>query len=334
MRAITYDRYGPPEVLRQADIPDPAVGSSSVLIGVRATSVSTADWRMRASEFPRGLWLPGRLFTGLLAPRRRVLGMDFAGVVEAVGPRVTRFRPGDHVFGFSGGGAYAERLSLDQDAAIATLPRGLDFEQAASLPFGAISALCFLDEFARVRPGQRVLVVGASGGVGVYGVQIARALGAEVTGVASAANLPLVRELGAARAIDYRATPRAAWGADYDVVFETVGALSYRDARRMLKRDGLFLPLNYGIADPLVGLLGRLTRGPRQMLRINGDSREDLEAIRSMIDSGSLRPVIDRRYPISRVAEAHAYVARRHRCGAVVLTMEWDSAASPEANAA
>lgn len=319
MKAIVYDRYGPPEVARLDDIAMPEIGETEILVKVRASSVTTADWRMRASAFPGGLWLPGRLMTGLFRPRNRVLGVDFAGEVAGVGGAVTRFRKGDRVFGFAGKGGHAEYLAISEDGAVARTPDGISDADAAALPFGAIAALVFLRDYARIRPGQKVLVVGASGGVGTYAVQIAKALGAEVTGVASAENADLLRDLGATQVIDYRATDYAATGERWDVIFDTVRPADFGHARRALAPGGLFLPLNFGVLDMIrASFTGR--RGtPRMMTAINGDAREDVEAVAALVAQGAVRPVIDRRFPLAQVRDAYRHVEGRHRKGAVIL---------------
>ncbi len=330
MRALTYENYGGPEVVGLREMPKPTPGKGEVLVRVAAAGVTTADWRLRASAFPGGLWLAGRLMTGLFRPRKRVLGGDFAGTVEAVGEGVTRFQPGDAVFGFSGHGAHADYLVMSADGAIAHRPDGITPAQAAALPFGAVCALEFLRDVAKLRPGQRVLIVGASGGVGVYAVQVAKALGAEVTGVASGSNLGLVRDLGADHVVDYRQTDLTSLSARYDVIFDTVGAVNLAQAKGMLGPRGLFLPLNFSVSDLPRALLSGRKGGPRMVLHVNGDTREHAEALADMIADGQLRPVIDRVYPMEEVHAAYAHVEGRHRRGAVVLdiagTAERDSA--------
>jgi NADPH:quinone reductase-like Zn-dependent oxidoreductase len=205
MTAAVHDRYGPPDVLRLDRVPRPEPGAGALSVRVAASSVTTADWRLRASAFPGILWLPGRLMTGLVRPKNRVLGTEFAGTVAALGPGAAGFAPGDRVFGFCGHGGNADYLTVAADGPVVATPPALSDRAAAALPFGAISALVFLRDVARLGPGQSVLIVGGSGGVGVYAIQIARHLGAEVTAVASAANLELMRDLGAAHVVDYRA---------------------------------------------------------------------------------------------------------------------------------
>lgn len=329
MKAMIYDSYGGPEVVVPRDVPRPEAGAGQVLVRVRAAGITTADWRLRASAFPGGLWLPGRLMTGLFRPRKPVLGGDFAGVVEAVGAGVTRFRPGDRVFGFSGHGAHAEFLVMEADGAIAGVPGGVNDAQAAALPFGALCALEFLRDVARLRAGQKVLIVGASGGVGGYAVQIARWLGAEVTGVASCGNLSYVRDLGAARVIDYRAGEVTDGAGRFDLVFDTVGALDFKTARRVLHQDGLFLPLNFGLGDLPRALCSGLGRGPRMKLHVSGDTRAGVEALAELVIGGQLRPLVDRVYPFAEIRSGYAHVETRHRRGAVVLDLAGDGEGAP-----
>lgn len=321
MKAIVQQSYGGPEVLSMQDVPVPQIGENDILVKVHASSVTTADWRIRASAFPKALWLPGRLMMGLFRPRNPVPGGEFAGRVVEVGAKVTRFQPGDAVFGFSGHSANAEYLAISETACGAPCPPGLSFAEAAALPFGGLAALVFLRDYAALKPGQKVLVVGATGGVGSYAVQIAKALGAEVTAICSAENAWLARDLGAAQVLDYRTEDPAHLGKRFDLVFDTVGAMDMPAARRVLKDSGLFLPLNFSLPEMLHALRARLFGGPALRLAVNGDRTEDLDALSALVWEGHLRPVIDRMYPLSDVAEAHAYVEGRHRKGAVILTV-------------
>ncbi|WP_347312742.1 NAD(P)-dependent alcohol dehydrogenase [Defluviimonas sp. SAOS-178_SWC] len=321
MKAIVYDRYGPPEVLHEADLPQPEPGPGEVLVRVRASSVTTADWRMRAAAYPGILWLPGRLMTGLTRPRNRVLGVEFAGEVAALGEGVSAPVQGTRVFGFSGKGAHAQYLVMPADGPIVETPATLSNEEAAALPFGALSALVFLRDFARIQPGQSVAVVGASGGVGIYAVQIARAMGATVTGIASGANRDLVLGLGAVQFIDYRAEDFTEGSVRYDLVFDAVGAVDFARARRVLKPGGLFLPLNFGFREMMQALWAKIAGGPRLKIGTSGDTAADLDVLKGMISEGKLRPMIDRTYPLEDIVEAHRYVEARHRQGAVVISV-------------
>jgi NADPH:quinone reductase-like Zn-dependent oxidoreductase len=321
MKAAVYNRYGGPEVVEMREIARPKPGKGEILVRVGAAGVTTADWRLRAAAFP-GVFtaVAGRLMFGVFGPRKTVLGSDFAGTVAEVGPGVTEFAEGDRVFGMQLGGAHAEYMKVKADGAVLKTPDALTDAEAAALPFGALCSLEFLDRFADVKPGEKVLVVGASGGVGAYAVQIARALGAEVTGVASAARAELVMELGADRFVDYRETAPETLTGPYDVVFDTVGALSYPQAAHMLSRGGRFVPLNFGLPD--MGHVRQARRnGHEIVLKVNGDSKEGLRRLTAMIAEGRLRPVIDRVYPFAAIREAYAHVESRSRKGAVVLDL-------------
>ncbi|MCT8158820.1 NAD(P)-dependent alcohol dehydrogenase [Pseudoruegeria sp. SHC-113] len=328
MKAIVQHRYGGPEVLALKEVRLPEIGEDEILVKVHASSATTADWRIRASAFPKALWLPGRLMMGLVRPRNPIPGGEFAGRVVEVGAKVTRFQPGEAVFGFSGHGANAEYLAMSESACVAPCPPSLSFTEAAALPFGGLAALVFLRDVAALKPGQRVLVVGATGGVGSYAVQIAKALGADVTAICSADNAWLARDLGAEQVLDYRTENPAQLGQRFDLVFDTVGAMDMAAARAVLKRDGLFLPLNFSLREMLQAFRARLFGGPRLQLAVNPDRAEDLEALSELVWEGRLRPVIDRMYPLSEVAEAHAYVEGRHRKGAVILTVAGPDAKS------
>lgn len=317
MKAVTYRRYGPPNVLSLSSVPKPVPGGGQMLVRVHASSVTTADWRLRAAAFPGVMQIPGRLMFGLCGPRNPVLGSDFAGVVEEVGSDVSLFKPGDRVFGFAPRGAHAEYLIIEQMGAVTHLPQTLGFAEAAALPFGALAALVFLRDYGQVQPGQKVLVIGGSGGVGAYAVQIARAMGAEVTAVASAGNLELMQQLGAAQVRDYRVDSPVQTTDGFEVILDTVGAVSFAQARPGLAENGVFIPLNFGLKEIALAMVNKQLK-----IGISGDTRADLDTLVAMIDAGKLRPVIDRCYPLEQAVQAHAHVEGRHRKGAVVLTVQ------------
>lgn len=320
MKAALYDSYGPADVLHVSDVERPEIGDGDLLVQVHATTVTTADWRLRASAFPGIMWLPGRMMFGLLAPRNKVLGHEFAGRVVSRGKDVTRFKLGDAVFGFSGGGAHAQYLAVGENAAIAKMPAGTGYDEAASVPFGAVAALVFLRDVAKLKPGHRVLVLGASGGVGVYAVQIAKHIGAEVTGVASAANLDLVKSLGADHVIDY-GKQRPTDGAEtYDLIFDTAGIATFAGVKRALAPKGVYIPLEFGAREIRQALVTSMTGGRRVVIGVNGDAREDMEYVAGLLERGAIRPVIDSRYPLERIADAHRRVETRHKTGSVVVT--------------
>lgn len=324
MQACIYEEYGPPDVVRIGEVAKPAPRADEVLVRVRAASVTTADWRFRAAAFPLGFRLAGRLMAGLFRPRNPVLGMDFSGTVEAAGERVTRFRAGDRVFGATSPfrlGAHSEYVVVRESDAVVHRPPSLTDQEAAAIPFGAGSALAFLRDFGAVRPGQRVLVVGASGNVGVWAVQIARHLGAEVTGVCSAPNVDLVRSLGAHHVVDYTSGPIAQKGEKYDLIFDTVGVTTFAGCKDALAEKGTYLPLNSGLREIAQALLTSASSGKRVKYAVSKNTREGLELVVKLIASGALRPVVDRVYPMAQIAEAHRHVEGRHKRGSVVISI-------------
>ncbi len=322
MKAATYAKYGPADVLEITDIPRPEIKPNEVLVKVYATSVTTADWRIRASAFPGYAWLPGRLMFGLFRPRRPVLGSDFAGRIVAKGDAVTRFKGGDAVFGFSMNGAHAEFMAVAEDTAIAAKPANLSYDQAAAVPFGALSALVFLRDIAKVKPGSKVLIHGASGGVGVYAVQLAKNLGATVTGVASTENLNLLRALGADHVIDYTQTDFTRTGETHDVILDTVGKTSFARVRRALSPKGVFVPLEFGLREIAQSLITRIIGRKSVRIGVSGDNREDLETIARLLRDGTLKPVIDTTYGLDQIADAHRRVESRHKTGSVIVTLD------------
>ena len=319
MKAAIYTAYGPAETVRLADIPTPIPGPGEVLVRVGATSVSTADWRLRASEFPGILWLPGRLMTGLFAPKNQVLGVDMAGTIAAVGTGVTRWQTGQRVFGFIGHGGHAEHVIVKADGALVETPAALTDAEAAALPFGGLSALVFLRDIARLQAGQSVLILGASGGVGAYATQIAKAMGAHVTAVAGRDRADLLINLGADRVIDYRQENPEAARAAYDVVLDCVGATTWRRIRATLCPEGVFVPLNFKGRDLWHLLQQKLFGGPRLALAVSGDTAEDLEALKDLMAKGKLRPVIDSRFALEDIVAAHEKAQSRHKTGAVIV---------------
>lgn len=321
MRALMRTRYGPPEVVHVSDVPKPEPKANDVLVRVHASAVNTGDWRVRAAAFPGVLAIPGRLMFGVLRPRNPRLGSEFAGIVEGAGSAVTAFKPGDAVYGIlPDGGASADYVAVPASGAIAPISDGVGFDEAAGLPFGGLCALVFLTDFAKLAAKQKLLIIGASGGVGTYAVQIAKSLGAHVTGVSGPDSQTFVRNLGANVTIDYQETNIAALPDRFDVIFDTVGALTPREARRMLMDGGIFLPLNFGLREIGAALLNGL-RARKIHLAVNDDTAEDLRRLSKLLESGALRPMIDTRYQLEDAARAHAHVETRHRCGSIVLTM-------------
>lgn len=323
MKAVIYTRYGPPSVLHMSQVAKPRPKDDEVLIHIRATTVTVADVRSRAFNVPISFWLPARLALGVLGPKRTILGAELAGDVEAVGRRVTRFKVGDAVFAGCVGkfGAYAEYICLPEDGTLALKPKNLGYEQAAALPVGARTAFHYVRK-ADIQAGQQILVYGASGSVGTYAVQLARHLGAHVTGVCSTANLNLVRSLGAERVIDYTREDFSKDGPIYDAVLVTVDKGSFDACLSVLKPGGIYLNVTTPLAGPRMLWLSR-GAGVRMALGENVPKGPvDLITIKALVESGDLRPVIDRCYPLEAVVQAHTYVDKGHKAGNVILTLE------------
>jgi NADPH:quinone reductase-like Zn-dependent oxidoreductase len=323
MKAAVCTAYGGPDVVRVIETASPGVEPNEVLIRVLATTVASGDARIRGARFPAGFWLPARLFLGLTKPRTPILGMELAGVVEAVGSRVTRYRPGDRVFAFSGVsmGCHAEFKAMPEDGAMTAIPAGFSFDQAAAISFGGTTALYFLRDVAKVQRGERVLINGASGAVGSAAVQLARHFGAHVTGVCSAANTGLVRSLGADEVIDYAVADFATSGARWDIILDTVGNASFARCRNALAKKGRLLLLVAGLGDLLKAPIQSMMSG----LKVSGgaapERAEDIAELGRLCEEGAYRPVVDNRYPLNRIAEAHAHADSGRKLGSVVVTL-------------
>ena len=304
MKAVICTRYGPPEVLQIQEVEKPTPRADEVLIKVFATTVHRGDVRVRSFDVPRAGWLFARLFLGITRPRKAILGMELAGQVEAVGSAVTRFKPGDDVFAMPGFefGAYAEYRCMPEDGMLAPKPVTMTYEEAAAVPGGGITALTVLGK-AAIQPGQSVLIYGASGSVGTYAVQIAKAFGAVVTGVCSTANLELVKSLGAEQVLDYTQGDFTRCGQLHDVVFDAVDKLPAAKARHILKETGIYLTASHD-------------SGSERDLK-----PDDMRYLRDLIEDGKLQAVIDRRYPMEQIVEAHRYVEQGHKKGNVVITV-------------
>ena len=318
MRAVVQDRYGPPEVLHIEDVERPLPGDGEVLVRVRASTVSQTDTHIRRPS--PALW---RLFAGWRRPRWRTLGVDLAGVVEAVGPGVTEFVAGDEVFGLVRWfGAHAEYVCLTESAPIAHKPADLSFEEAAAVCDGAMQALATL-RVGAVGPGSQVVIYGASGSLGTAAVQIARHLGAHITAVTSTRNVELVRSLGADEVIDYTREDLTQHGPIFDVVIDAVGKYAYHWGRLALKPGGTYVETDFGPYKLETLVMAFATRwfGSRRLKFAAGRrSKADVRFMKELIEAGAYRPVIDRTYPMEQVAEAHRHVETWHKVGNVVLT--------------
>ncbi len=321
MRAIVCNTYG---VLELQEIDKPDITDDGVLVRVHASSVNPAD---RYSTL--GTPYVARPTMGLLKPRTNRVGTDFAGTVEAVGKDVTEFRPGDEVFGGKSG-AYAEYVCVPQDRAVVPKPADVTFEQAAAVPVAALTALQGLRDKGQVRPGHKVLINGASGGVGTFAVQIAKALGAEVTGVCSTRNVDLVRSLGADHVIDYAHEDFTRSDRRYDVMFDVAGSRSWSECRRVLEPHAILVIVGAPKGNRLIGPLSHIVKvrlaaavrgSQKAVFFIAKFNKPDLEALRELLEAGKVTPVIDRRYELSEIADAFRYLGEGHAQGKIVINV-------------
>jgi NADPH:quinone reductase-like Zn-dependent oxidoreductase len=321
MKAAVCRRYGPPEVIEIVDVPRPKVGAKDVLIKVRATTVNAGDWRLRTATVPPGFGLFIRVAVGFTGPRNPILGGEIAGDVVAVGPSVTGFRPGDKVFAGRMGGCHAEYVALPETN-VAPMPVNRSYAEAAALTFGGLTAITFLRDKARIQPGERVLINGASGAVGCAAVQLAKYFKADVTGVCSATNAELVKSLGADRVIDYQTTDFATSGERYDVIFDAVGNCSFARCREALAPGGRLLLVVGGLGDMIRSLVWPSRAGRKVLGGIAKINPPNLDLLRRLSESGQLKTVIERTYPFARIADAHALVETGRKKGNVIVSLD------------
>jgi NADPH:quinone reductase-like Zn-dependent oxidoreductase len=316
MRAVVFDEYGPPAMLRIEEVERPTPADDEVLVKIHATTVNRTDVGLRSAEL-----FISRFVTGLLRPKNRILGLEFAGEVEQVGAAVTEFKVGDRVFGGKSSGAWTEYIAIKENAPLARMPAGMTFEEAAAIFDGASLALVCL-QTAGPLEGRDVLVYGASGSVGTAGVQLARHFGANVSAVCSTKNLELMRTLGADAVIDYTKEDFTRNGKKYDVIFDAVGKTSFRRCRRSLKQGGTFVETDLGFMwhVPLLLLATRWT-AKKQTMGITRYTKEDLLLFKELIEAGEYHAVVDRTYPLEDVIEANRYVETGQKTGNVVLTV-------------
>jgi len=324
MKAAVYCRYGPPEVVQIKDVEKPAPKDNEVLIRVHATTVCAADWRLRKAypfliRFMNGLWRP---------TKAKILGMEFAGTVESVGKSVTRFSVGDQVFGSTGFqfGAHAEYVCVPENGALAIKPVNMTLEEAAAVLFGGVSAVYFLKK-ANIQAGQNVLMYGASGSVGIFALQLAKYFGARVTAVCSTANAELVKSLGADEVVDYTRQDFSKAGPVYDIVFDAVGYSGFSRSLKALKRGGFYVRVGASggmwsiLRDMVRGMWVSFTGGAKVIGGVAGGTREAQSLLKKLIEAGKLRTVIDRRYPLEQIADAHRYAEAGHKKGHVVIIL-------------
>ena len=328
MRAMTHTTYGPPTVLTPSELERPTLRAGQILVEVHASAVTQGDRRLRAADFPGVSRVLGRLFSGVLRPRHPVGGTNFAGRVVQVAPDVTRFAVGDDVFGGVMHGAYAEYLAVGENEGIARMPSGVSYGEAAAIPYGAVTALVFLRDIAKVRKGERVLILGASGGVGQMAVQLARHLGAHVTGVCSR-DMELVRELGAEQVIDYRQQDFTALDQRWDVVFDTSDGQNFRRVRPVLSESGRYLSLYVTVRILAEMALSAMGSGPRALTSIALGTPALMEDIAALVGDGAIRAVVAEHYPLARLAAAHAALQATRPSGTLVVQVSAGAARRP-----
>lgn len=328
MKAVVWTKYGSPDGLQLQEVEKPAPKDNEILVKIQATTVTAGDCEMRRLQLPLMLSLPMRLYAGFLKPKRiPVLGQELAGEVETVGKSVTSFKKGDQVFGTTGFGfgAYAEYICLpaepnDMQGMLAAKPASLSYEEAAAVPTAGFEALHFLRK-ANIQPGQKVLIIGAGGSIGTFAVQLARHFGAEVTGVDSSEKLDMLHSLGANHVIDYTKEDYTNSAEAYDLIIDVVGRRGVARRLKLLKSDAYYFLAYAGLSHMLLGLWTGQTSNKKLKIEAAGQKKADLIFLKELIEAGKLKPIIDRRYPLEQMAEAHRYAETGQKKGNIVITL-------------
>ena len=322
MKAVICTKYGPPEVLQIQEVAKPVPKDNEVLIKVHATTVTAADFRIRSFTIPPSFWLPARLMLGITKPRKPILGTELAGEIESVGKDVKLFKKGDPVFAATlmSFGGYAEYVCLPEDGPIAIKPATISYEEAAAIPIGARTALHHLRK-GEIKKDQKILIYGASGSVGTYAVQLAKYFGAEVTGVCSSTNLALIKSIGADKVIDYTATDFEKRLEMYDMIVVAVDKFPFSTCNRLLNENGVYINITAPFKSfPMIWTA--LTTNKKIITGQNSPEKaHDLVFLKKLVEEGVLKPVIDRKFPLEQIVEAHRYVDRGHKKGNVVVTI-------------
>ena len=330
MKAVVFTEYGTPDVLQLKEVEKPTPNDNEVLIRVHATPVNFGDIIVRklgkisSQEFymPDLFWLFARIGFGFSKPKKHILGSEFAGEIEAVGKDVTRFKPGDQVFGYRGMslGANVEYLCMAEDGMLAIKPDNMTYEEAATVPGGSLTALSLLRK-VNIQPGQKVLVNGASGSIGSAALQLAKYFGAEVTGVCATPRVDMVKALGADKVIDYTKEDFTNSGETYDLIFDVLGKSSFSRSKRSLKPNGRLLYASFKMRQVFQMLWTSITGDKKVICALSGESPDDLSFIKELIEAGKIKSVIDRCYPLEQTAEAHRYYENGHKTGSVVISV-------------
>jgi NADPH:quinone reductase-like Zn-dependent oxidoreductase len=324
MKAIVHTKYGPPNELQLKEVEKPVPGDNDVLIKIHATTVTTTDCNARNFTFvPRSFMFFARVMFGFKKPKINILGIDLAGEIEAVGKDVSHFKVGDLVFGSPGTrfGGHAEYSCVPEDGALTIKPADMSWEEAASICLAGNTALFFIRDLAKIQSGQKILIHGASGAIGTYSVQLARYYGAEVTGVCSASNAEMVKSLGADKVIDYTKEDFSKSDERYDFVFDVVGKTTFSQCKSILKPKGIYLENMLELKDILRMMWTSITGGKKIKGGVSNENSENLNFLKELIESGKLKPVIDRSFPLEKTAEAFRYVEQGHKKGNVIITI-------------